>query len=305
MSTLDAPPVASRPTPSPERLQGVDIAYAALFCVLWSSAFTASKIALFDCPPLVLLAARYLIAGTVLLGVAAAIGPLPRLTRRDYGSLIVIGLTLHAIHLGFGFYGLSRVSSGFAVIILSTGPILIAFAAAVFLGERLTAAKLAGLVLGIVGVAIIFRSRLGGGIEDPLGTAFLVVAVSAMVAGTVLYKKLRPAGGLWFGQSIQFIAAGIGVLPAMLLLNDVSDVNPTSSLLIAFIYVVFFSAIGSYSLWLHLITRTSASAASSLLFLTPPLGLFVGWFVLDEPVALADLIGIVPIAIGIRLATRG
>jgi drug/metabolite transporter (DMT)-like permease len=50
---------------------------------------------------------------------------------------------------------------------------------------------------------------------------------------------------------------------------------------------------------------TSASAASSLLFITPPLGLFIGWLVLDEPVAFADFIGIIPIAIGIRLATSG
>ena len=288
----------------PQKLQGVDIVFAGLFCLLWSSAFTASKIALLDSPPLVLLAARYLTAGVILLGIAALLGPLPRLARRDYVILILVGLFLHALHLGFGFSGLSRVTSGFAVILLSTSPILIAFLAAIFLGERLTLAKLAGLALGITGVAIVFRSRLSGGLEDPLGALFLMIAVSALVVGTVIYKRLAPAGGLWYGQSIQFLAAGIGVLPFMFWLNDLSDVNLTTSLFLSWSYIVVFQAIGAYSLWLYLVSHTSASAASSLLFLTPPLGLFFGWLVLDEPVAVMDLVGIIPIAIGIRLATR-
>jgi len=91
----------------------------------------------------------------------------------------------------------------------------------------------------------------------------------------------------------------------MLLIDDVSTVNPSPSLFLAFSYIVFITAVGSYTLWLFLVTRTSASAASSLLFLTPPLGLLFGWLILGEPVSIADLIGVVPIAIGIRLVTRG
>jgi drug/metabolite transporter (DMT)-like permease len=251
-------------------LHGVDLFLAILFCLLWSASFLASKTALRDIEPLVLLAARYITAGIILLGVAAAVG-MPKLTRRDLVKLICIGLVLHGLHLAFSWYGLERVSSGFAAIMFSTSPILIAFLAAPVLGETMTTRKLLG--------------------------------VAALVAGTVAYKRLAPGGGLWLGQAVQFLAAGIGIIPVMLLLNDVSSTRPTLSLLAGFLYLVFGSAIGTYSLWLYLVSRTGASTASSLLFLTPPLGLMIGWLALDEPLALADLIGIVPIAIGIRLAT--
>jgi drug/metabolite transporter (DMT)-like permease len=132
-----------------------------------------------------------------------------------------------------------------------------------------------------------------------------MIGVAALVAGTIAYKRLAPGGGLWLGQAVQFLAAGIGIIPAMLLLNDVTATRLTLPLLGAFLYLVFGSAIGTYSLWLYLVSRRGASTASSLLFLTPPLGLAIGWLVLDEPLALADLVGIVPIAIGIRLATTG
>jgi drug/metabolite transporter (DMT)-like permease len=53
-----------------------------------------------------------------------------------------------------------------------------------------------------------------------------------------------------------------------------------------------------------LLTVFGATAASSYHFLMPPLGLLFGWLLLGEPVAISDLLGIVPVAIGIYLVTR-
>lgn len=295
---------AAAPEPATGRLAGVYLVYAAVFLVFWSSSFPVTKIALADCPPLLLLFGRFAVAAVVLFLVGLITEPMPRLSGRDYAALVLVGLTMHAIHLGFGYSGVNLVSAGFAAMLFSTSPILVAGFAAVFLGERLTRIKALGFALGFIGVAIVLRSRIGGGVEDPLGAVFVFAAAVALVVGTILYKKLMPGGGLWYGQAIQFVAAAIGVLPVALLLNDVSAVNPTPSLITTFVYIVFITAVGSYTLWLFLVSRTSASAASSLLFLTPPLGLFFGWLVLGEPIFVADMIGVVPIAIGIRLVTR-
>jgi len=297
-------PAAGPATPATARLAGVYLVYAAVFCVFWSSSFPVTKIALVDCPPLVLLTGRFAVAAVFLFIIGLATEPLPRLSIRDYAALILVGLVMHAVHLGFGYYGVSLVSAGFAAMLFSTSPIIVAVVAALFLGEPLTRTKALGLTLGFVGVVIVLRSRIGSGVEDPLGALFVFGAALALVIGTILYKKLLPGGGLWFGQAIQFVAAAVGVLPAALIFNDVSAVNPTPSLFFSFCYIVFITAIGSYTLWLFLVSRTSASAASSLLFLTPPLGLFFGWLVLGESVSIADMVGVVPIAIGIRLVTR-
>ena len=50
--------------------------------------------------------------------------------------------------------------------------------------------------------------------------------------------------------------------------------------------------------------RGSAGSATALHFLMPPVGLVMGWAVLGEPLGAIDLLAIVPIALGIRLATR-
>ena len=76
-------PATALPTDAP---MGVAWAPIAAFCFLWSSAFAAAKIAVRDCPPLTLLTIRFLIAGALMLGVAAASGRWARPAGRDLAA---------------------------------------------------------------------------------------------------------------------------------------------------------------------------------------------------------------------------
>ena len=69
------------------------------FCLLWSSAFAVAKLALTDCPPLLLLTARFLLAGGILLGAAAVSGVLWRISRHDLIVLALLGVANNAVYL--------------------------------------------------------------------------------------------------------------------------------------------------------------------------------------------------------------
>ena len=60
----------------------------------------------------------------------------------------------------------------------------------------------------------------------------------------------------------------------------------------------------AYILWFRILTVSGATAASSYHFLIPPLGMLFGWLLLGEHVDLADMLGIIPVALGIYLVTR-
>jgi drug/metabolite transporter (DMT)-like permease len=60
----------------------------------------------------------------------------------------------------------------------------------------------------------------------------------------------------------------------------------------------------AYLLWFQMLSMSGATAASSYHFLMPPLGMLFGWLLLGEHVAVTDLLGIVPVALGIYLVTR-
>ncbi len=295
------------PALGPSRL--VMTALIALFCVLWSSAFAAAKIALVDCPPLTLLTVRFLVAGVLMLAVAWMVAGPPRLTRRDVAALVVLGALNNAVYLGLSWTGMTTVTSAFAAVIVSASPLLVAALAGPVLGERLTVVKVAGLLLGLAGVALVLRSRLAGsagiGGEDPFGTLLVVLGLLSLVGGTLAYKKFAPGGGLWVGNGLQCLFGGLLVLPAALVMEDWSAVRLTPGLVGGFLWLVFAVSVGCYALWFFLLGRTTATSASALHFLMPPLGLLFGWLVLAEPVAPLDLLGIVPIAAGIWLVTRG
>jgi drug/metabolite transporter (DMT)-like permease len=277
----------------------------AAFCLLWSSAFSAAKIALADCPPLLLLTARFLIAGAVMLGAAAMTGTNWRkLTRRDLFALAGLGIANNALYLGLNYLGMRSISSGLSALIVSMNPVLTALLATMVLDERMSWRKAAGLLLGVSGVAFIVEGRIAGGIDSPVGIMFTVGALVSMVGGTILFKYLAPNGGLWIGNGVQNLAGGLVLVPFAFTLESVGEVTPTWTLVISLAYSALLVSVVGYLLWFHLLTTSGATAASAYHFMMPPLGMLFGWLLLGEHVAFADLIGIIPVALGIYLVTR-
>jgi drug/metabolite transporter (DMT)-like permease len=275
----------------------------AIFCTLWSSAFSVAKIAIVDCPPLLFLATRFFLAGAVMILAAAAYGQrLP--ARRDLAVLACLGVINNAIYLSLSYIGLGSISAGLAALIISANPILTALAATVVLGERMTWRKAIGLVLGFCGVALIVQSRLVGGAESTLGVVLTFAALFTLVTATILFKRLAPRGGLWIGSGIQNMAGAIAVAPFALSLESVNSITPSWQLLVALAYVALGVSIIGLLVWFYLLTVVGATVASSYHFLTPPLGIFFGWLLLGEHIAIFDLLGIVPVAYGIYLVTR-
>ncbi|MFG1346023.1 DMT family transporter [Xanthobacter autotrophicus DSM 431] len=277
-----------------------------LFCIIWSSAFAVAKVALADCPPLLLLSARFLTAGGAILAVAAVVLPRERFSRlgaRDVAALALMGILNNACYLGLSYVGMTHVSSGFTAVLISANPLLTALVAAPLLGERLSGRKVAGLLLGMAGVALVVRSRIASGHEDPTGTLYVLGALVTLSAATLLFKRIRTSATLWIGSGIQSLAGGLALLPVALWREDMADVHLTLPLTLAFSYLTFAGSVGAFSLWFFILGRTSATRASALHFLMPPLGLMFGWLLLGEKVPLLDLAGVVPIALGIRLVT--
>src|SRR6202043_3727156 len=120
--------------------------YIGLFCLLWSFAFVAGKIGVTDCPPLILLAARFSLAGVLILGISAVRGEAWQITWRDVVVFAVLGVANNALYLGLGYTGLKTVSAGLGGLIVSANPVFTAMLAALFLGESLTWRKGAGLL---------------------------------------------------------------------------------------------------------------------------------------------------------------
>ena len=278
--------------------------YIGLFCLLWSFAFVAGKVGVTDCPPLILLTARFTLAGILILGISALRGEALSLSWRDAAVFAILGVANNALYLGFGYTGLQTVSAGLGGLIVSANPVFTAVLAAAFLGEALTWRKVTGLLLGVAGVSFIVWHRMAIGSDDWHGILFTLASLASIVLGTILFKMLAPKGSLWVGNGVQNLAAGIVLLPFAFTFADSADIVPSTRLLAAFAFLVLGGSILAYLLWFHLLKVCGATSASAYHFLMPPLGVVFAWMVLGEHVDVRDLMGIVPVAAGIYLVTR-
>jgi drug/metabolite transporter (DMT)-like permease len=274
-----------------------------VFCLLWSYAFVAGKIGVTHCPPLILLAARFSLAGILILGATSIRGDWS-LSWRDVLIFAVLGIANNALYLGLGYTGLQSVSAGLGGLIVSANPVFTAALAALLLGEGMTWRKASGLLLGIVGVTAIVWHRLAVGTDSFHGIVFTLASLASIVAGTILFKLLAPKGSLWIGNGVQNLVAGIVLTPVALTFADFHAIDFTPGLIGAFAFLVLGGSILAYWLWFHLLKVCGATAASAYHFLMPPLGMLFAFLVLGEHVEARDLLGIIPVALGIYLVTR-
>ncbi|WP_315783076.1 MULTISPECIES: DMT family transporter [unclassified Bradyrhizobium] len=297
MSSVSSPAAVS---PMKSSLLPLEIG---LFCLLWSFAFVAGKIGVTYCPPLLLLAARFSLAGVLILVIPMIRGEL-RMSWRDAAVFAIIGIANNALYLGLGYTGLQTVSAGLGGLIVSANPVFTAVFAALLLGEPLTFRKVAGLALGTLGVAMIVWHRMSVGTDQLEGILYTLAALTSIVTGTILFKQLAPKGSLWVGNGIQNLSAGLVLWPVALGVSSTTAIVPNAQLIGAFAFLVLGGSILAYVLWFHLLKVCGATAASAYHFVMPPLAMIFAFLVLGEHVALQDLLGVIPVAIGIYLVTR-
>lgn len=273
------------------------IGMGVLFGLMWASAFTSAKIVVSQAPPLTALALRFLISGLIGIALARALGQSWRLSRAQWRATVVFGICQNALYLGFYFMAMRRIDASLAAIIASSMPLLVALAGRLVLGERVGPLGAAGLLAGMVGVALIMGARLSGG-ADPAGVALCVLGVLSLAVATLSVRGASSGGNFLMVVGLQMLI-GSAALWGPALLMEPLEVSWSPSLVAAFLYTVLIPGLGATLLWFVLVDRIGAVRAAVFHFLTPFFGVTIAALVLGEALGPWDLVGVVVIALGI------
>jgi probable blue pigment (indigoidine) exporter len=268
-----------------------------VFAMMWSSAFTSARIIVADMSPLFALSLRYLISGLLGVGIALALGQSMRLTPAQWRATIVFGILQNAVYLGLNFVAMQTIQASLAAIIASTMPLIVGFAVWAFLGEKLKPLGLAGLVAGVIGVAIIMGARLSGGV-DMVGVALCVVGVLALSAATLLVRGATSGGNFLMIVGLQMLV-GCVTLAMATFLFETPRLDPSLPLLFAFTNTCLVPGLAATIIWFWLVNRVGATRAATFHFLNPFFGVAVAALLLSEPLGARDILGVVIIAAGI------
>lgn len=280
----------------------VDVAAGVALVVLWSSGFVGADLGTRYAPADTLLAWRYVVAAALLGGLAVALGT--RLRPRALLRQGVLGLLCQCLYLGGVVTGVGLgVPAGTTALIASVQPLLVAVAAGPVLGERIGPRQRAGLVLGLVGVALVVAGDIGPGSAPWWAFLLPIGGMAALTAGTLLERRWRPAESPLQALTVQTVfAAGVFVAAAGAGGHLQPPADPGFWWAVA--WVVVLSSFGGYGAYLLVLRRSGALRVSTLLYLTPPTTMVWTLLMFGEWPGPLALPGVAICAVGVALALQ-
>lgn len=267
------------------------------FAFMWSSAFTSARMIVADAPPLTALSLRFFISGLIGVAIARTLGQSWHLSRNQWRSVAIFGLCQNALYLGLNFVAMQWIEASLAAIIASTMPLLVALLGWLFVGQKVRPLGIAGLVAGVIGVAIIMGSRFSGGVSVP-GLIFCGIGALALAVATLTVRGTSSKGNVLMIVGLQMFV-GAGVLAIVALMTESWQVNWTPRLGLAFAYTTLVPGLIATWVWFRLVDRIGAVRAATYHFLNPFFGVTIAAFLLSERIGPADIVGVVIVAAGI------
>ena len=278
-----------------------DLGALLLLSALWGASFIFIRVAVPALGPFVLVELRVGVAALALALCAALLGRLPKLRAR-WKQFALLGLVNVAIPFSLISAAEINLTASLAAILNSTTVMFTAVVAAVLMGDALTTRKIVGIVLGIVGVAVLVG-------WDPIGLDWAVVlSVGAMLAASFGYALGSVYAKRTFAGSPPLaIAIGQLTVAAMLMLPlaaaSVPTERPSTIVVLSMLGLALPSTAVAYMLYFRLIENVGPTSTSTVTLLVPLFGLLFGVVLLDEPVGLGTLAGLTLILSSVALIT--
>lgn len=294
--------------PAAGSLPGVARGYIPLLLLLsflWGASYLFIKVGVRDLEPTVLMAVRLLLSVPVLFGflcLRGGPGPAARAVAAAWREGLVLGVINAALPFTLIAWGEKHVDSGVAAIANATVPIFVTLLAVRYRpSERASGLRLAGIAVGLVGVGVLAGVDPKGGWPAAAGTLAVVCASFSYAAGG-LYGQARTAhvSGPVLATATS-VYGGLVLVPFALLQlpSHAPGWKPLASVLAL---ALLGTALGQLILF-RLLRLYGASRTTLVTYLLPPVALFYGALLLDEPVTAPALGGLVLILLGVALGS--
>ncbi|WP_243368030.1 DMT family transporter [Microvirga solisilvae] len=282
----------------------LELTLLATLATLWAAAYTFIKIGIETIPPVTLIAARTLIAGSLLVVIMRLRGvTLPRdfLSWRNFTIQACLN---SAIPFTLIAWAEKSIDAGLAVILNSMTPVFTFLITLLWVRhETTTWRKFAGVVVGLGGTCVIVGQQALNHVGQELFAQIAVVLATICYAGAAIFgknfKNLDPmapaAGSLLSGAAI--------LIPVSLVVDQPWTLAPSSASIMALIGLAVFSTSMAFVIYFRLIHTLGSVGTTAQAYLRAPIGVGIGAYFLGERLDSSAWIGLVCIVIGVMLMT--
>ena len=273
----------------------------ATICLIWGSTWLAIKFGLVGVPPFLGAGLRFLLSALIVGAMLLWRRKSLHLTRNDRICVLSLGVPVFWVNYGAVYWAEQYISSGLAAVLFSTMPLMTALLGRWQGIERLSARKVAGILIGVAGTVLLFWPDERLGMQQVLGMGATLVAALCASANLVTMKR--------FGKDsdrdvLNFLGMGLG---AALLLLTSAVVEPwtvewTRSNVLAMLYLAVFGSVIAFSAYYALIKLIDATVVSLSTLIIPVIALVLGRVFLGETAGPTAAVGIATILVSVAVA---
>jgi drug/metabolite transporter (DMT)-like permease len=275
-----------------------DWAALLVLSVLWGGTFLFAAVAVKEVPPFTLVFLRVSIAALALLIVLRARGIAFPGDAPGWRAFFGMGLLNNAIPFSLIFLGQTEIAAGLASILNATTPLFTVLVLHLFGTERATGTKIAGVLIGAAGVAVLVGPDALGGLGAQVWAQLAVLGAAVSYAFALLWgrKYFRGVPPLK-GAAGQLVASSALMLPIALIVDRPWTLAaPSAAAILSIIAMALVSTALAYLLYFRLIARAGGVNASLVTLLIPASAILLGALILGERLDPVDAAGLALIA---------
>nr|WP_234352152.1 EamA family transporter [Streptomyces sp. NRRL F-6492] len=272
--------------------------------VVWGSTYLGIRVVVETLPPFLSGGARFVTAGLLLAGIIAwRQGPAAlRVTRRQLGSALLVGLLLVLGGNGLVVLAETSVPSGLAALLIAVVPawVVVLRAAA---GERPGPGAIGGVLLGLAGLGVLTLPGLTG--EVRIGGVLLVVAAAlSWSVGSFTSSRLPMPANPFAASAYEMVAGGLAGVAVGLFRGehhglDLAEVSARSWTALA--YLVVFGSLIAFTAYAWLLQAAPLSLVATYAYVNPVVAVALGALVLNEALTWPVLLGGAIVVAGVCL----
>jgi drug/metabolite transporter (DMT)-like permease len=258
------------------------LAFACIY-VIWGSTYLAIRYAVATIPPLFVAGFRHLIAGALLFGWCWWRGLRP--VRQQWFASVVLAVLFFLIGHGTLHWAQQTVPSGLAALLIATEPIFVAIILTATRRARFTRSLLIGLLLGLLGVALIIGADVRGGRLEILSSFAVLIGAASWSIGMVYSRSAALHPDTRMAAAMSLLAGAVmlllgGTVTGEATRLDVAAVSLKS--LLALGYLAVAGSLVAYSAYFWLLNRFPPTLIATHTYVNPLVALVLGWAIAGE-----------------------
>jgi drug/metabolite transporter (DMT)-like permease len=276
---------------------------------LWGTSFLFIKIAAREITPVTLVAARFVIAASVLSVAVYARGLRLPTSRRVWSHYLLMSLIGNAIPFTLIAWGQIEVDVGLAGILMGVMPLMTLLLAHFFVpDERMTRRMAGGFAVGFIGLVVLFGPEtlleFGGEASNLLSQVAIALAAICYAINTIIARRLGTLDPLVSATTVMWITSAI-MVPAALWVDRPWNLALSAESIASAVWLGLFATALATILYFRIVQRAGPTFLSLINYMIPVVALVAGAIVLDEGLVGAVLIGMALILTGLAISQLG